>query len=35
MTVVFGQLVTKFTDFFTPNSTIPPEEFRRNVDTMW
>lgn len=35
MTVVFGELVTKFTAFFMPNSTVTIAEFRHSVDTMW
>lgn len=35
MTVVLGELVTNFTAFFTPNSTITQAEFQDSVNTMW
>lgn len=35
MTIILGNLVTGFTEFFQPNSTVSAEEFRRSVDKMW
>ncbi|KAH8153391.1 uncharacterized protein LAJ45_02203 [Morchella importuna] len=34
MTIILGNLVTGFTEFFQPNSTVSAEEFRRSVDKM-
>lgn len=35
MTIIFGQLVTDFTDYFKPGSTVTKAEFTHSVDTMW